>query len=107
MFTILKTIQTKLVIGYSYCSKKDFKKGGEVGNDHLEKTSVGKPEVGPLNALSIQRYPDWEPQLCSLMASIPRIKVYRKFDLILSMLFLFWHNSLFDQIDLNDFFSDI
>lgn len=47
MFTILKTIQTKRVIGYSYCSKKDFKKGGEVGNDHLEKTSVGKPEVGP------------------------------------------------------------
>lgn len=66
------------------------------------------PEESPMtaliNALSIQGYPEREPRPCSLMTSIPRIKIDRKFSLIVSLLVLFWHSSLFDQIDLNHFF---
>lgn len=62
------------------------------------------PRTALINALSIQGYPEREPRPCSLMASKPRIKIYRKFYLIVSLLFLFWHSSLFEQIDLNHFF---
>lgn len=62
------------------------------------------PRTALINALSIQGYPERETRPCSLMASKPRIKIYRKFYLIVSLLFLFWHSSLFEQIDLNHFF---